>query len=117
MRCGHTKSKRKKQANWTLAYASSTLSNGHAHLVNMVAITSVSGAVRSPFSLPSIFETCRIAQDAGSEPETEDTDDVNRMLATDHLPLRVRLKLLEYIAQKMSGAYDDQNNRLKAFAN
>ena len=42
---------------------------------------------------------------------------VNRMLATDHLPLRVRLKLLEYIAQKMSGAYDDQRHRLKAFAN
>ena len=41
---------------------------------------------------------------------------INRMLATDHLPLRVRLKLLEYIAEKMSGAYGDQEHRLKAFA-
>ena len=41
---------------------------------------------------------------------------INRMLASDHLPLRVRLKLLEYIAEKMSGAYGDQERRLKAFA-
>ena len=41
---------------------------------------------------------------------------INRMLATDHLPPRVRLKLLEYIAEKMSGAYGDQEQRLKAFA-
>ena len=41
---------------------------------------------------------------------------INRMLATDHLPLRVRLKLLEYIAEKMSGAYGDRECRLKAFA-
>ena len=41
---------------------------------------------------------------------------INRMLATGRLPLRVRLKLLEYIAEKMSGAYGDQNHRLKAFA-
>ena len=41
---------------------------------------------------------------------------INRMLATDHLPLRVRLKLLEYVAEKMSGAYGDQEHRLKAFA-
>ncbi len=41
---------------------------------------------------------------------------INRMLATDHLPLRVRLKLFEYIAEKMSGAYGDQKHRLKAFA-
>jgi len=41
---------------------------------------------------------------------------INRMLATDHLPLRVRLKLLEYIAEKMSGVYGDQEKRLKAFA-
>ena len=41
---------------------------------------------------------------------------INRMLATDHLPLRVRLKLLEYVAEKMSGAYGDQKHRLKAFA-
>ena len=41
---------------------------------------------------------------------------INRMLATDHLPLRVRLKLLEYIAEKMSGAYGDQEHCLKAFA-
>ena len=41
---------------------------------------------------------------------------INRMLATDHLPQRVRLKLLEYIAEKMSGAYGDQGHRLKAFA-
>jgi hypothetical protein len=32
------------------------------------------------------------------------------------LPPRVRLKLLEYIAEKMSGAYGDQKHRLKAFA-
>ena len=41
---------------------------------------------------------------------------INRMLATDHLPPRVRLKLLEYIAEKMSGAYGDQEQRLRAFA-
>jgi hypothetical protein len=41
---------------------------------------------------------------------------VNRMLATNHLPLQVRLKLLEYIAEKMSGAYGDQKHCLKAFA-
>jgi hypothetical protein len=41
---------------------------------------------------------------------------INRMLATDHLPPRVRLKLFEYIAEKMSGAYGDQEQRLKAFA-
>ena len=41
---------------------------------------------------------------------------INRILATDHLPLRVRLKLLEYIAEKMSGAYGGQEHRLKAFA-
>ena len=42
---------------------------------------------------------------------------INRMLASDRLPLRVRLKVLEYIAEKMSGAYGDRNHRLKAFAN
>ena len=41
---------------------------------------------------------------------------INRMLATGRLPPRVRLKLLEYIAEKMSGAYGDQKHRLKAFA-
>ena len=41
---------------------------------------------------------------------------INRMLATDHLPLPVRRKVLEYIAEKMSGAYGDQEKRLKAFA-
>ena len=41
---------------------------------------------------------------------------INRMLATDHLPLRVRLKLLEYIAEKLSGAYGDREQCLKAFA-
>ena len=41
---------------------------------------------------------------------------INRMLATGRLPPRVRLKLLEYIAEKMSGAYGDQEHRLKAFA-
>ena len=34
---------------------------------------------------------------------------INRMLATSRLPLRVRLKVLEYIAEKMSGAYGDRN--------
>ena len=38
------------------------------------------------------------------------------MLDTGRLPPRVRLKLLEYIAEKMSGAYGDQQHRLKAFA-
>ena len=42
---------------------------------------------------------------------------INRMLASDRLPLRVRLKVLEYIAEKMSGAYGDRKHRLKAFAN
>ena len=41
---------------------------------------------------------------------------INRMLATGRLPPRVRLKLLEYIAEKMSGAYGDRKHRLKAFA-
>ena len=41
---------------------------------------------------------------------------INRMLATDHLPLRVRLKLLEYIAEKLSGAYGDREQCLRAFA-
>ena len=42
---------------------------------------------------------------------------INRMLDTGRLPPRVRLKLLEYIAEKISGAYGDQKHRLKAFAN
>src|SRR4051794_10530132 len=41
---------------------------------------------------------------------------INRMLATGHLPLKVRLKLLEYIAKKLSGEYGDNAHRLKAFA-
>ena len=41
---------------------------------------------------------------------------INRMLATDHLPLPVRRKVLEYIAEKMSGAYGDQEHCLEAFA-
>jgi len=41
---------------------------------------------------------------------------INRMLASGRLPPRVRQKLLEYIAAKMSGAYGDQEHRLKAFA-
>ena len=41
---------------------------------------------------------------------------INRMLATGRLPLRVRLKVLEYIAEKMSGAYGDREFRLRAFA-
>ena len=41
---------------------------------------------------------------------------INRMLVTDRLPLRVRVKLWEYIAEKMSGAYGDRESRLKAFA-
>ena len=40
---------------------------------------------------------------------------INRMLDTGRLPPRVRLKLLEYIAAKMSGAYGDQKHCLKAF--
>ena len=42
---------------------------------------------------------------------------INRMLDTGRLPPRVRLKLLEYIAEKMSGAYGGRTHRLKAFAN
>jgi predicted DNA-binding transcriptional regulator AlpA len=41
---------------------------------------------------------------------------INSMLDTGRLPPRVRLKLLEYIAEKMSGAYGDRTHRLKAFA-
>ena len=41
---------------------------------------------------------------------------INRMLATGRLPPRVRQKLLEYVAAKMSGAYGDQKHCLKAFA-
>jgi len=40
---------------------------------------------------------------------------INRMLDTGRLPPRVRLKLLEYIAEKMSGAYGGQKHRLRAF--
>ena len=36
---------------------------------------------------------------------------INRMLDTGRLPPRVRLKLLEYIAEKMSGAYGDRTHR------
>jgi len=41
---------------------------------------------------------------------------INRMLASDRLPLKVRVKIWEYIAEKMSGAYGDREQRLKAFA-
>jgi len=41
---------------------------------------------------------------------------INRMLATGRLPLRVRVKLLEYITEKMAGAYGDREHCLKAFA-
>jgi hypothetical protein len=41
---------------------------------------------------------------------------INRMLTTGRLPPRVRLKLLEYIAEKLSGAYGDRKHRLEAFA-
>jgi len=41
---------------------------------------------------------------------------INRMLATGRLPPMVRLKLLEYIAEKMSGAYGGQKHHLRAFA-
>ena len=44
------------------------------------------------------------------------TTTINSMLASDRLPLRVRVKLWEYIAEKMSGAYGDRKDRLKAFA-
>ena len=40
---------------------------------------------------------------------------INRMLDTGRLPPRVRQKLLEYIAAKMSGAYGGQKHRLRAF--
>ena len=41
---------------------------------------------------------------------------INRMLVTGRLPLRVRVKLLEYIAEKMSGAFGHRKHRLEAFA-
>jgi hypothetical protein len=41
---------------------------------------------------------------------------INRMLAAHHLPTQVRTKILEYVAEKMSGSYGDQKHRLKAFA-
>ena len=41
---------------------------------------------------------------------------INRMLDTGRLPPRVRLKLLEYIAEKTSGAYGGRELHLKAFA-
>ena len=41
---------------------------------------------------------------------------INRMLDTVRLPPRIRLKLLEYIAEKMSGVYGGQKHRLNAFA-
>ena len=41
---------------------------------------------------------------------------INRMLDTVRLPPRIRLKLLEYIAEKMSGAYGDRKHNLEAFA-
>jgi hypothetical protein len=43
------KSKRKKKANRTLAYVSSTLSMATHNLVNMVAITAVSGTLLLAF--------------------------------------------------------------------
>ena len=46
MQCGHHKNQSAKaKANRTFAYASSTLSMATHSLVNMVAITAVSGAV------------------------------------------------------------------------
>jgi predicted DNA-binding transcriptional regulator AlpA len=44
------------------------------------------------------------------------TTTINRMLASGRLPLRVRLKVFAYIAERMSGAYGDRKQRLKAFA-
>jgi hypothetical protein len=41
---------------------------------------------------------------------------INRMLTARSLPAQVRSKILEYIAEKMSGSYGDQKHRLKAFA-
>ena len=41
---------------------------------------------------------------------------INRMLNTVRLPPRIRLKLLEYIAEKTSGSYGGQKHRLRAFA-
>ena len=41
---------------------------------------------------------------------------INRMLDTGCLPPRVRLKVMEYIAEKMSGAFGARKHCLKAFA-
>lgn len=40
---------------------------------------------------------------------------VNKILSAPQLPPRVRLKVLEYIAEKVTGKYGDQSHRLKAY--
>ena len=40
---------------------------------------------------------------------------VNKMLSTPRLPPRVRLKVLEYVAEKIAGNYGDRAHRLKAY--
>jgi hypothetical protein len=40
---------------------------------------------------------------------------INRMLAAPHLPTSARLRLLEYIAEKVAGRYGDNKLRLRKF--
>ena len=53
----------------------------------------------------------RNAQNSGLSATT-----INHMLDTSRLPRRVRVKVLEYIAEKMSGVYGGQKHHLRAFA-
>ena len=73
------------------------------------------------FLSSSIGRNLRIATDPihldEVNPAVALCDPINRMLDTGRLPPRVRQKLLEYIAAKMSGAYGSRKHRLKAFAN
>ena len=41
---------------------------------------------------------------------------VNKILSAPRLPARVRLKVLEYVAEKVTGEYGDRSHRLKAYA-
>ena len=40
---------------------------------------------------------------------------VNKILSAPRLPARVRLKVLEYVAEKVAGKYGDRSHRLKAY--
>ena len=40
---------------------------------------------------------------------------VNKILSAPRLPASVRLKVLEYVAEKVTGEYGDRSHRLKAY--